>query len=232
MLFGFILSARQGDSGCGRERGVPSPRRYCAGSRYILLYTCSLFKVRVEHINVEVLEGGGAALVQYLQHIGQLVRRVAALRRARCRACRPRASPLPRPHAVRMRVWVVVVVVVVRGGRQVGGRGRRACRAAVRGSARAAAAATARRLATIRVRLAAGTAPARAERGPRSVRRRPLSAHDAAGEEQGEEPDTRPGGASDSRRSLLQRVPCPHFLTNDLPKCLYRRYIQHHHCKD
>lgn len=48
----------------------------------------------MEHVNVEVLEGGRAALVQDLQHVGKLVRRVPALRRARARA-----AALPRPHA-------------------------------------------------------------------------------------------------------------------------------------
>lgn len=45
----------------------------------------------VEHVDVEVLEGGGAALVEYLQHLVDLVRCVRPL------GGRRRATP--RPHA-------------------------------------------------------------------------------------------------------------------------------------
>lgn len=68
-----------------------------------------LFEVGVEHVDVEILEGG-LARVEDLQHVGQLVRRVARLAcrhatharaahaHAPHRAHAPHAA-LPRPHA-------------------------------------------------------------------------------------------------------------------------------------
>lgn len=60
----------------------------------------TLLEVGVEHVDVEVLEGGPGPLVQHLQHVGQLLGLVAlGLVTLRGGAALAPSAALPRPHA-------------------------------------------------------------------------------------------------------------------------------------